>query len=138
MLPTWLNDIGTLVTIITGMPIILGWILSWMGKEPGPSPPTQPVRYKRITLRGSIRDGVFQSIIQLEIPVWIDALRAIFATTVLLFIAVLYVRNKMLPIELQSDQPLSQITSFLMFVFGMAATFLWARTFIKIDYLNQQ
>jgi hypothetical protein len=61
MLPSWLNDFGTLLTIITGVPVVLGWIIGWLGQG-APQPTLQPSQRQRVTLYGLIKTGIFHSV----------------------------------------------------------------------------
>jgi hypothetical protein len=138
MLPSWLNDASTLVTLITGVPAILGWFIKrWIAEETQPTPTFPPTQRQRITLWGSIKTGISQLVIQPEIPVWNDTFRVIVATISLMGASALYLWNRGRPIQLQWDQSLRQIGFVVIFGLGILVTVLWARLFLKIDYLNR-
>lgn len=141
MLPSWLNDFGTLVTIITGVPVILGWIISWIISGLGQgieSPPTlRPTQHPRVTLWGSIKTGIFYLVIRPEIPVWDDALKVLLATIILIGDSIFFLWNRNTPIELQIDEPLRKIAFVAIFGLGIIVALLWARLFLKIGYLNR-
>lgn len=144
MLPSWVNDTNTLVGLITGFPIIAGWLLSLIGRVISPplASPTPIGQYsrqrQRVTALGSIRLGISNAIIRPDIPVSSDALR-VFLGTILLFGDSLFfflnrdVYHSALPIVV----PLRQLTFYAIFLFGALVTLLWARLFLKLNYVNR-
>lgn len=139
MLPPWMNDIGTLVTIITGAPIIFGWFIKrCVGQEIDPPPPTlHPPRRHPVTLWGSLKKGIFHIVIRPEIPIWHDALQVVLATTILMGVSVFYLWDSRRPIELQLDPPLCQLVFLAILGCGVIVTLLWAGLFLKMEYLKR-
>ena len=134
MLPSWVNDTANLVGIITGLPIIFGWVLGWLGRgieRPPVSQPLQPVRRHRVTLWSLIKTGIFHVVIRPEIPTWRDALEVVVMTTILGGISIFYIWNKSRPIELQVNELLLQLVLVLLCGLWAVVTLFWARLFLK-------
>jgi hypothetical protein len=139
MLPSWVNDIAALVGIITGLPVIFGWIMSWLGrgfKPPSISQPLQPAWGHSVSLWSLIKTGIFHLFIRPEIPAWRDALDVILVTIMLISISIFYIWNRSLPIELQQTL-LLQLAFPVISSLWIMVTLLWARLFLKMRYLNQ-
>jgi hypothetical protein len=88
MLPWWVNDTATLMTIVLGAPPITGWLLHWLGRglQPELPPPREDIRRyrQRVTIVGSLKTALIHIAINPEVPFWHDVAKVVFGTVILL------------------------------------------------------
>ena len=88
MLPWWVNDTATLLTIVLAAPPITGWLLHWLGRglQPELPPPREDIRRyrQRVTIVGSLKTALIHIAINPEEPFWQDVAKVVFGTVILL------------------------------------------------------
>ena len=137
MLPDWVNSLGTLVTLVTGIPLIVGWIAA-QAKPLRPSAKELSPRVDAGNLvSGSLREGVTHLFIRPEEPLWDDVLKALLLSVLLVALSAFAAWNAAQPIELAWDNPLRSIALTLLWALGVLLCGLWARVFAKRNYLRQ-
>lgn len=142
MLPAWVNDTDTLVGLVTGIPIILGWLLSLVGRviqfdQSSAAPQRRPVRPQGVTLIGAFKTGISNLIIQPEVPFWNDVLKVALVTVVLFGVSIFYFVNRGNASNIPILDTLNILAFYSIVLLAVITTFAWARLFIKMNYLNR-
>ena len=137
MLPVWVNDLATVVTLVTGVPVIAGWVISKAG--PLRPPVAKPHRSANTgnMVRDALHEGVVHLIIRPEQPLWEDVLTTLLLSAVFTLASAFWVWNSTRPIELAWDGPLRTVGLTLLCGLGLLVCALWARVFAKRDYLHR-
>jgi hypothetical protein len=147
MLPSWMNDLAIVVTLVTGIPVIIGCVLGWLAQGNGPVV-ALPIRSNQdgsrrpqsqsITLLGSFKTGVLDGIIRPDIPISTEVVRAAFVTF-LLPVATIFYHQGLNNVTSRGD-PASMLLPVVFWGICLYALFLilvWARLIWKRDYLNR-
>jgi hypothetical protein len=132
MLPSWMNDLAIVVTLVTGIPVIIGCVLGWFARPSrgGPS------RRQHITLLGAFKTGMLNGIIRPDIPISTEVVRAVLATFILPIATILYMNGD----DTIYNTPFYPLLVLLLYAICFYVVFLilvWARLLWKKDYMNR-
>jgi len=58
MLPVWVNDLATVVTLVTGVPVIAGWVIS----KAGPLRPPVAKPHRSANTGNMVRDALHEAV----------------------------------------------------------------------------
>jgi hypothetical protein len=136
-LPSLVNDTATLLTIITAVPVIGGWLLWLLGgrsQRASPPPPEQMRPHQGTTILGSLKTWFVDVTINPKVDLSHDVGPVTLFTVIWLGVAgfSLFFEGTGLA------KVLHGIIRLLLPVLGIIITILWGRVFLKRAYLNRQ
>ncbi len=137
MLPDWVNSLGTVVTPVTGVPVIIGWLVS---QTPPLRPPVTKARRPADTghmVRDALHERVVLLVIRPEQPLREDVLAALFLSVLLVVLSAFWAWNATRPIELAWDGPFRTIAVAMTCGLGLIVCAVRALLFAKQDYLKR-